>query len=409
MSAPDLLPNLFKTEYSKMIAVLCSVLGSGEIQTAEDIVQDTFVAAAQTWGINGTPVNPAAWLYRVAKNKTVDYSRRRTLFNQHIQPTIKAATIIIDEADIDLSSENIADSQLSMMFVICHPAIPVESQLALGLKILCGFGVAQIASAFFITEENAQKRIYRAKEKLRSENIRIELPDPSILPKRLDNVLLMLYLLFNEGYYSATAKASIQKELCLEATRLCYSLLANHNTTNGSVYALLSLMCFHASRLPARMQDNPADLLYDRQDKTLWDDELIEKGNEFLTQAMKDNIITKYHLEACIAYWHSSKIPHPDKWKHIYALYMQLEKIDTSPLVTISKIYALAKCEGKENAINIALHIPLQDHAIYHLLLAQLYASTDKTQAIKYYTMAAQLTRSEQERNWITGIIQQLQ
>ena len=176
MGNQELIPHLFRTEYRKIVSVLCKRFGIDQIEIAEDISSDTFLTAAQTWGINGLPANPIAWLYRVAKNKAVNHLQRQSIFESKISPSLKKEAKDFQEEEIDLSPANISDSQLQMMFAICHPSISPEAQVGLSLRILCGFGIDEIASAFLTNKETINKRLFRAKEKLREENIKIEMP-----------------------------------------------------------------------------------------------------------------------------------------------------------------------------------------------------------------------------------------
>ena len=201
-----------------------------EIEIAEDIASDTFMTAAQTWGMNGVPKNPTAWLYNVAKNKAKNYLQRDSLFKNKIALEIKKTSSDSEENEIDLSTQNIKDSQLQMMFAICHPSISPEAQIGLSLRILCGFGIEEIADAFLTNKETINKRLFRAKGKLREEKIKIEMPDVSEIDARLINVLRTIYLLFSEGYYSESQNQIIRKELCFEAMRLCTMLVENPST-----------------------------------------------------------------------------------------------------------------------------------------------------------------------------------
>ena len=201
-----------------------------EIEIAEDIASDTFMTAAQTWGMNGVPKNPTAWLYNVAKNKAKNYLQRDSLFKNKIALEIKKTSSDSEENEIDLSTQNINDSQLQMMFAICHPSISPEAQIGLSLRILCGFGIEEIADAFLTNKETINKRLFRAKEKLREEKIKIEMPYVSEIDARLINVLRTIYLLFSEGYYSESQNQIIRKELCFEAMRLCTMLVENPST-----------------------------------------------------------------------------------------------------------------------------------------------------------------------------------
>ena len=230
MKKNELIPHLFRTEYRKIVAVLCKHFGFDEIEIAEDIASNTFMTAAQTWGMNGVPKNPTAWLYNVAKNKAKNYLQRDSLFKNKIALEIKKTSSDSEENEIDLSTQNIKDSQLQMMFAICHPSISPEAQIGLSLRILCGFGIEEIADAFLTNKETINKRLFRAKGKLREEKIKIEMPDVSEIDARLINVLRTIYLLFSEGYYSESQNQIIRKELCFEAMRLCTMLVENPST-----------------------------------------------------------------------------------------------------------------------------------------------------------------------------------
>ena len=179
MEEQALLPNLFRTEYQKIVYVLCYLFGIQHIEIAEDIVSDTFLSATEDWSLKGVPQNPTAWLYTVAKNKTKNYLKRSTLFEQKLVPEIQNTTPKTEDIEIDLSTKNIADSQLAMIFTVCNPSISYESQISLALNLLCGFGVQEIADAFLTNKEVIYKRINRAKEKLKEENIKIEQPSIS--------------------------------------------------------------------------------------------------------------------------------------------------------------------------------------------------------------------------------------
>ena len=247
MKQPELIPHLFRTEYRKIVAVLCKLFGIEHIAIAEDIVSDTFLSASELWGLKGLPDNPSAWLYAVAKNKTKDYLKRNTIFAKTIAPDIKYGTVPSEEIDIDLSVKNIQDSQLAMIFVVCHPCNPPEAQIALALNILCSFSPDEIAHAFLTDKDVIYKRMQRARKKLATENIKIEQPGLSDINDRLPAVLMTLYLFYNEGYYSSSQDIAIREDLCFEAMRLTYLLIENEQTNTPAVNALLSLMCFHKS------------------------------------------------------------------------------------------------------------------------------------------------------------------
>ncbi len=401
MDNSQLIPHLFRTEYRKIVSVLCRHFGFAQMETAEDLASETFLTAAQTWGIKGIPQNPVAWLYNVAKNKARNLVQRDALFDQKIVPDLKSGGEGISNQDIDLSPQNINDSQLQMMFAICHPAIPVESQIGLSLRILCGFGIDEIADAFLTNKETINKRLFRAREKLREANIRIELPEAAAIDARLTTVLKTIYLLFNEGYYSLGPNSTLRKELCFEAMRLCTMLVEHAPTNRPAVNALLSLMCFHASRFDARINAAGELILYDEQDTNLWNTDLISKGGYFLHCAASGPSLTQYHLEAGIAYWNTWKEDSQEKWESILQLYNQLLQIAYSPIAALNRTYALSKANGKAAAIIEAEKLQLTNHHFYYLLLAELYTGIDQSKALQHFQQALLLARTEAERQAI--------
>ncbi|MET3875785.1 sigma-70 family RNA polymerase sigma factor [Chitinophaga sp. OAE865] len=405
----DLLPQLFKTEYSKIIAVLCKLFGLPHIETAEDITNDTFLLAAETWGLKGVPENPVAWLYTVAKNKTKDYLKRDKIFSEKVSAGLKLQPPPPDEIDIDLSAANIQDSQLKMMFAICHPAIPPEARIGLSLRILCGFGIEEIAATFLTSKETINKRLFRAKEKLRTEKITIALPGEADIAQRLDDVLTTIYLLFNEGYYSTTQHQVMRKELCLEAMRLNYFMLENAATNTPAVNALMSLMCFHASRFEARTNDAGAYILYEEQDRNLWNDELISRGNYYLIESARGTALSKYHLEASIAYWHCTQTTVKNKWDNILQLYNQLLQLSYSPVTALNRTYALSKVSGKTTAIKEAEKLNLSGNHLFHSLLGYLYTGIDNARALHHFTTALQLAKTSTDKNIISQYLHKIQ
>jgi RNA polymerase sigma-70 factor (ECF subfamily) len=351
MEERELLPHLFRTEHRKIVSVLCYLFGIAQIEIAEDIVSDTFLTATELWSIMGVPENPTAWLYTVAKNKTKNHLKRHTFFEQKLSVDIKYSTPKVADLEIDLSTKNIGDSQLAMIFTVCDPCLSHESQIALALNLLCGFGIQEIADAFLTNKEVIYKRLKRAKEKLKEENIKIKQPTLSQINNRLEVVLTTLYLLFSEGYYSTSQNTVLRKDLCAEAMRLTYLLIDNPTTNTPAVNALLALMCFHSSRFEARTDHNGEIILYEDQDETLWSQELIEQGTYFLRCAATGNILSKYHLEAGIAYWHTQKEDSLEKWDSILQLYNQLLIMEYSPIAALNRTFALAKTGGKQQAI----------------------------------------------------------
>jgi RNA polymerase sigma-70 factor (ECF subfamily) len=404
----ELIPHLFRTEYSKITTVLARLFGFEHMEIAEDIVSDAFMIAAETWGQKGLPDNPVAWLYTVSKNKAKDYLRRNQLFSEKIVSVVQNNTPGSYEIEIDLSGKNINDSQLQMMFAICHPVISVEAQIGLSLRILCGFGIEEIADAFLTNKETINKRLFRAKEKLRDAKVKIELPGKEGISNRLSVVLTTLYLLFNEGYYSLSKNIILRKGLCVEAMRLTYLLTENELTNRPEVNALLSLMCFHSSRFEARTSRGGEPVLYEEQDTTLWDRELILRGQHYLNLASTGNNISKYHFEAAIAYWHTIKKDTSKKWDNVLQLYNQLLMIEYSPAAALNRTYAYAKVYGKEAAITEAEKLNLSPNYLYYCLLGYLYTSVDNNIALTNFETALKLAKTPTDKTQIKQYIREL-
>ncbi|HTJ49627.1 MAG TPA: DUF6596 domain-containing protein [Cyclobacteriaceae bacterium] len=402
MEQQELIPHLFRTEYRKITAVLCKLFGISHIEIAEDIASDTFLLASELWGVRGLPENPTAWLYTAAKNKAKDYFKHNAIFNEKIKQEIKRSSSDISEIEIDLSDKNITDSQLQMLFAICNPSIQAEAQIGLALRILCGFGINEIADAFLTNKETINKRLFRAKEKLRVENVKIEFPPETEIHNRLETVLTTLYLLYNEGYYSSSQDVSLRKDLCLEAMRLTHLLLENKITNKPTVNALLSLMCFHSSRFEARTNQQGETVLYHDQDTSLWNKELIDKGEYFLNLASNGTKLSKYHIEAGIAYWHTHREDIAEKWDNILLLYNELLFIEYSPIAALNRTYALAMANGKEEAIIEAEKLNLKDYHLYHLLLGELYTGLNNIKAISHFEIALKLSKSTADKNIIS-------
>ncbi len=398
MDHNELIPHLFRTEFRKITAVLCTTFGMDHVEAAEDIAGDTFLAALQTWPYKGIPDNPTAWLYATAKNKSINYIQRHKRYTSRIIPALIMDTAQDFLPEIDLSDQNIRDSQLHMLFALCNPSIPVESQIALALRILCGLGIDEIARAFLTGKETINKRLFRAKEKLREEKELVRFPAVHKIDQRLGSVLATLYLLFSEGYYSENRNPVMREELCHEAMRLAYLLTEHPHTNRPPVQALLALMCFHASRFEARRGVSGEMILYQDQDENRWDQALISRGIEYLHAASRGTTFCKYHLEAAIAYWHTVKNESREKWENILNLYDQLMQLETSPIAALNRIFALSKIRGKEAAIREAEKIDLLGNPYYHTLLGELYKGLDNGIAEKHFheALSKAKTRNDQ-------------
>lgn len=395
----DLAPHLFRREYSKVVAVLVKHFGLEQIEVAEDIASETFLAAVQSWSFGGVPDNPKAWIYAVAKNKV----------RSHLVRTSKVKEVGSDALDsmpgsdytIDLSEGNISDSELRMIFAVCHPSISIESQVGLALRILCGFGIQEIADAFLSTKETIYKRLQRAKLTLSREAVSLEVPSEHEIEDRLGAVLTTVYLLFSEGYYSESHPEVLREDLCWEAMRLT-DLLLDHSTTNRpSTRALLALMCFQSSRFPARRDEGGEFVFYAEQDESKWDRALISRGAELLLQASSGNSLSKYHIEASIAYWNTIKADTAEKWQSILMLYNHLLAIEYSPIAALNRTFALAKVKGKASAIIEAEKLQLTNNHFYYMLLGELYLEIDPEQARHCLNQAFGLARTGTDRQTI--------
>lgn len=395
--------HLFRHESGRMIAVLSKLLGLQHLHVAQDLVQDTLLQALNTWSYKGLPDNPSAWLYRVAKNKAVDFLRRgKTL--QHIEANLRyllqSEYTLPGTVDHFFEEEAIKDSQLKMMFACCHPSIPPDAQMALILKTLCGLSTAEIAKAFLKEEETIAKRIYRAKEKIKAEKIELVMPPASQLPFRLNAVLHSLYLLFNEGYNSSNPDHLIREELCEEAMRLAY-LLTQYSATNlPRTNALLALFCFQASRLQTRLDDKGNIVLLKYQDRTLWYKPLIQQGSYFLELATQEET-SVYHLEAAIAWLHATSPSFEEtNWKAIHRLYTILHEHHPTAIIALNKAIAAAYAVNKQTAIvELEAIKELESYYLYHTAIGEIYFDWGHyPQAEKYFQKALKLTTSLAEQ-----------
>lgn len=408
MEDQKLIPHLFRTEYRNIVSVLCYLFGIDHMETAEDLVSDTFLSATVLWSIQGVPENPRAWLYAVAKNKTKNYLKRNTLFEKKLSSEIKYQADNTVEIELDLSVKNIADSQLAMMFTVCNPVNAPESQIALALSLLCGFGSQEIADAFLTNKEVIYKRVNRAKEKLKEASVPIQQPTLAEINERLETVLKTLYLLFSEGYYSTSQNTTLRKDLCGEAMRLSLLLIENEITNTPAVNALFALMCFHASRFDARTNEQGEAILYEDQDQTLWNHDLIAAGAVHLNHAATGNVVTKYHLEAGIAFWHTRKEDSMEKWENILSLYNNLLILEYSPIAALNRTFALSKTQGKLVAIAEAEKLKLTSNTFYFSLLGNLYSGIDDGKAVQHYETAFGLSNSASDKATLTKNIQRL-
>jgi RNA polymerase sigma factor (sigma-70 family) len=402
-SAHRLADHLFRHESGRMVAILTGIYGAANLQLAEDVVQEALVRALASWPF-GVPDNPSAWLLRTAKNLAIDHLRREKNFLGK-QPEIIAEMEGRSAGGPPPGSENgVDDDQLRMMFACCHPALPPESQSALALKTLCGFGTAEIANAFLISEAAVSKRLVRARQKLRSGNIPFQIPSDPDLPARLDAVLETIYLLFNEGHKTTSGDDVFRADLCMEAIRLG-TILARHPAGNeGRTHALLALMCLTAARLPARTNAQGNLLLLENQDRSRWDGGLIQAGFHHLARSSESPVLTPFHFQAGIAACHASAASDgTTDWPRILSLYDRLSDLQPSPVVTLNRAVALSKVHGPDAAIaaidSDATASRLENNHLLHSVLGELESRRGRhSAAARHFRRALELAATKPER-----------
>jgi len=384
------------------------LFGVHNLALAEDVVQEAFLKAFQEWRLNPIPPNPSAWLTITARNKAIDAIRRnrhQIEFSEDISYLLKSEYTAVSTVNEMFLEDEVADSQLRMIFTCCHPALPPELQVTLTLRTLSGFGIQEIAAALLTGKETINKRLYRARQFIREREVRFEIPAGNDLSPRLDMVYTVLYLLFNEGYNSGRADELIRKDLCAEAMRLCL-LLSEHKVGNRpKTYALLSLMCFHASRFDSRMNSDNEIVLLQDQDRAAWDRELIRRGQFYLNRASEGDEVSEYHLEAAISAQHCMALRFEDTdWRAIAGLYDALLTMKRSPLVRLNRAVVLARLHGPEAAIDEIHKIEgweslASRHYLFNAVLGQLYLEANDIEKARHFiTAAGELTSSKAEK-----------
>jgi len=403
--ARTLVDHLFRQEAGRMVAILTRLFGLHNLELAEDVLQDTLHQALKDWSFGGIPDNPAGWLMVVAKRKAINVIKRERHFRSFaadMDNLLKSGWTASYTMDQIFLEDEIKDSQLRMIFTCCHPALPAEAQIALTLKILCGFSIYEIAAALLTAESNINKRLYRAKEKIRQEQIDFSVPSRQVMFERLDAVLLVIYLLFNEGYNSTgDNNQAIRMDMCLEAIRLAM-LLTEKPITNAypQIYALLALMCFHSARFDARIDNDGCLVILEDQDRSLWNKELITQGVQFLSQSASGTTATAYHLEAAIAAEHclAANFQETD-WIKIHHYYTVLERLKPSSVIKLNLAIITGKKDGPLAAIAALQELgklkTLENYYLFYASLGEFYAQTgQKEEAIGYFIQAKRLTKS---------------
>ena len=403
-----LIEHLFRHESAKMIATLTRIFGIEHLSLAEDVVQEALSRALETWPYRGIPEKPSAWIMRASRNLSLDVIRRQKSFRAK-----EAEIAQLMERDgsagetATFSEHEIADDRLRMMFVCCHPVIPSEAQVALALKTLCGFSVAEISHAFLTTEAAIAKRLTRAKQKIQEAHVPFEIPAGDELARRLDSVLQSLYLLFNEGYKASSGEKLVRGELCEEAIRLT-ELLAQHPAGNHpKTHALLALMLFNAARLAAREDDRGNLLRLEEQDRTRWDQAMIARGMSHLRESAAGGVVSEYHLQAGIAACHATaKDYQSTDWARILSLYDRLMEFDDSPVVALNRAVAVANVHGAKTGLEAVRAIrdskKLDSYYLLYAVIGELEMRLNNREAAaQEFRKAFELTETKSERAFL--------
>ena len=401
--------HLFRHEAGKMVATLTRIFGIEHLTLAEDVVQEALARALQTWPFYGVPENPSAWIMRASRNLALDVVRRQKVFRDKEPEIIHLMEQPGPAPDLAIFPEQeIADDRLRMMFVCCHPQIPAEAQVALALKTLCGFSVAEISRAFLTTDDAIAKRLTRAKQRIREARIPFEIPAGEELARRLDGVLQSLYLLFNEGYKASSGEKLVREEICDEAIRLT-KLLAEHAAGNQpKTHALLALMLLNGARIPTRVDGEGNLLRLKEQDRTRWDQPMIARGMFHFAQSAAGEELTVYHLQAGIAACHcAAKDYESTDWRQILSLYDRLVEFDDSPVVALNRAIVVANLHGPRAGLDAVAAIQrlekLNSYYLLYAVLGEFEARLNHSQAAAgHFRKSLRLAEIKSERKFLS-------
>jgi RNA polymerase sigma-70 factor (ECF subfamily) len=402
-----LIDALYRAESGRILATLIRLLGDFDL--AEDAMQDAFAAALEKWTPEAMPDNPRAWLVSTARFKAIDVLRRRARFDASQEK-------IADELDIaqfdQKYDDGLEDDQLRLIFTCCHPALPPEGRIALTLREVCGLTTEEIARAFLLAVPAVAQRIVRAKARIREARIPYQVPSAAELPDRLNGVLQVVYLVFNEGYSASTGKIVTRAELSAEAIRL--GRVLKTLLPEPEVLGLLSLMLLHESRRLARSSAQGEVILLEDQDRSLWNQKLIAEGQELVERSLRSHRFGPYTLQAAIAAVHSeAKTAGETDWKQIAALYARLVIADPSPIVELNRAVAVAMCDGMKAGLRLIDDLlergELEGYHLVHSARAELCRRLGrKADAQVSYTKALRLARQEPERRFLERRLREL-
>ena len=404
---------LYRSESGRVLATLVRLLG--DLDLAEEAMHEAFAAALEFWSQTGIPDKPRPWLISTARFKAIDVIRRRARFDGAQRDLVAHMESRVNDApggNEETGDEEIEDDRLRLIFTCCHPALPPEGQVALTLREICGLTTEEIARAFLVTPATLAQRIVRAKAKIRETPIPYEVPTPQELPERLDAVLQVVYLVFNEGYSAAAGAEVTRAEITGEAIRLG-RLLAGLQP-EPEVNGLLALMLLQESRRRARTSPAGELILLEHQDRSLWNREQIAEGVGLVEKALSSRRFGPYTLQAAIAAVHAeAESTAATDWRQIVALYNQLVRIQPSPVAYLNRAVAIAMCDGPEAGLKhidaVLEHGELANYYLAHSARAELYRRLGRTaEALASYERALALTQLEPERQFLQERIRQL-
>jgi len=400
---------LYRTESRRVFATLVRLLGDFDL--AEEAMHDAFTSAFVKWREEGIPQNPRAWLVSTGRFKAIDTIRRRVRFDESLGEIVRRLDNDQDQfTSVDL--ENIEDDRLRLIFTCCHPAIAPNAQVALTLREVCGLRTEEIASAFLTTPPTIAQRIVRGKQKIRDAGIPFEIPTIPQMPQRLDSVLSVIYLVFNEGYSASSGDQVTRRDLSEEAIRL--GRLLAQLLPDAEVIGLLALMLIQESRRAARTSESGDIVLLEEQDRSLWAQHYIAEGTELVQRALQTRRFGVYTIQAAIAAVHAeAATPEATDWAQIIALYDVLARIEPSPVVALNRAVAVAMRDGPEAGLTLIDAIlaegALADYHLAHAARADLCRRMGNTSdAANAYRRALELVKQEPERRFLEGRLKQI-